>query len=289
MDPRSQVHDSGARAARRSSTGELQRARVCVVALGARELARPPPRFAGRELGEQQPSGGVERVARAAPPPRRCRARHDTVISPRVEVRVAARAERELASVPRYTVSNTFVSSRATAARRVGPNACACPRATPRCDAAPRRNTCVRVSGASSASRARRSASRAGRNPSKETLGRQARDAERRGDGRGPGTATSRPASRHAAYQFEARVRSNGVPASLTSATRAPPRSFSSNSPIALRLVVLVQRHQGRESPSVVSNCPSGACPRAATSSRGGQLVARAAATGHRDCRWASR
>ena len=40
------------------------------------------------------------------------------------EIGVAARGVRaSSASVPRYTVSNTFVSSRATAARRVAPNA----------------------------------------------------------------------------------------------------------------------------------------------------------------------
>ena len=180
---------------------QLQRARIGVVALGAGEPRGQRGRLARRELGQQHLQRGVELracrrrlLARAAP----STTTRDFAAR---EIRVAARLRAELASVPRYTVSKTLVSSRATAARRAPPNAAAMSsrHSAMRCGAS--KNTSVRASAASSASRARRSASRAGRNPSNvnRSVGRPAMTA-RRLSPMGPAPRRcSRPPARRAA------------------------------------------------------------------------------------------
>ena len=232
MAPASQVVSSAsARALNRPLSGQFERARIRVVAFRPGEARGHGGGLAGREVGQQRLQCRVESHARAFGRGRRAAPSTTTVISPRVKLASARAAITRSASVPRYTVSKTFVSSRATAARRVAPNAAArsSSDSAMRCGAS--KKTSVRVSVASSARRARRSASRAGRNPSNENLSvggpamlSAAVIAE------GPGRRPRDAFLRHAAHELEPGSESSGVPASLTSAIRAPARNFISSS-----------------------------------------------------------
>ncbi len=136
-----------------------------------------------------------------------------------------------------------------------------------RCGAS--KKTSVRTSPASSATRARRSPSRAGRNPSKENLsvGRPAM-LSAAVIAEGPGTATTlMPSCVTRRTSSNPGSESSGVPASLTSAMRVPARNFSSSSSIRSRSLCSCSDTSGRDNPSVVSNCPVLRVSSAATSS----------------------
>src|SRR3954469_24146203 len=152
-----------------------------------------------------------------------------TVISPRTPS--AAHSARKPSS-PRLTSSYVFVSSRHTAARRSVPNtsAIAPSVSSSRCGAS--KYTSVRRSSATSRSRESRSPPLRGRNPSKQNRSTGSPDsasAVRTADG--PGTAVTRTSfSTPAATSRYPGSDTDGIPASVTSNTRAPPRSSSTSS-----------------------------------------------------------
>ena len=93
----------------------------------------------------------------------------------------------------------------------------------------------------------------------------------------GPGTATTvMPSCATRRTSSNPGSESSGVPASLTSAMRAPARSFSSSSSMRSRLVVFVQRHQRPRQAQRCQQLPRPARVFRRDQFRGGEFLARA-------------
>ena len=238
---------------------KLERACIGLVAFRAGEPRGKRRCFArGSSLSEDVSvasscaRGAASAAARGAPST-------TTVISPRVKFASLRACAASSASVPRYTVSKTLVSSRATAARRVSAKARPpCPRVIRRCDAALRKTPACALRPQVRPARARRSPSRAGRNPSKrKSFGGQAGDAERSGNGRRPGHRHHADAFlRDAANQLESRVRQQRRPRVAHQRNARARAQLFQQLVDALALVVFVQRHQRPRQPERCQQLP---------------------------------
>ena len=195
----------------------------------------PPPRVA------RHPTAPARRRRAARPPlglrpsPPRCRLRRPaprapvhapttSTNSPRAGMAPLPAASASSPSVPRETVSWSFVSSRHTAAGRSGPHAVARSRSVPATRFGASNTIAPRSSAAIRASRSRRSRPERGRNPSNVQCGPATPDtATAVTTADGPGSATTVPPSpAHAATSSPPGSLTTGVPASLTSARSAP-------------------------------------------------------------------
>ena len=215
--------------------------------------ARPP----GRPGRRRSRSPTRRRVGRPPPPPRACASRPRRAGAPpppsrpgparppppprsRPRARRAApspagrRSPRR--SRPRTTSSWSFVSSRATAARR-SPSSTRTSRRSVITRSGDSNRTTVRGSCASARSRSRRSLGRRGRKPSntQRSVGRpETTSAAVTADGPGT-TLISIPASTAARRRRNPGSETAGMPASETSATRSPSRRRSSSSSMRCR------------------------------------------------------